>query len=61
MKQVLMNGHHEKRKDKFRDEFSNWAYAIKGKTIDNRKLRVIVSFDSDGMMIITVIDLGDKR
>ena len=29
----------------------------KRKTIDERELRVIISFDSEGLLIITVIDL----
>ena len=56
VKQVLKSGHHEKSKDKFDEEFDEWNYSIKGKTVDKRNLRVIISFDK-GMLIITVIDL----
>ncbi len=56
---VLLNGWHEKSRDRF-DEYSwNWTYAIRGKTVDARELRIIVSFDDDGMLIITAIELND--
>ena len=48
---------HDKNKDKFVEEFNAWNYSIKGKTIDKRELRVIVSFDEAGMLIITAIEL----
>ena len=57
VKQVLKNGHNEKRKDEYKEEHNRWNYSIKGKTIDKRSLRVAVSFDSKNMLIITVIDL----
>ncbi|MBT9546712.1 MAG: DUF4258 domain-containing protein [Candidatus Sericytochromatia bacterium] len=54
---LTKSGWHEKRKDTFIEAFKAWNYAIRGKTIDERELRVIVSFDEDGLLIITVIDL----
>lgn len=54
---VLKHGHHEKRKDKFEQRFQAWNYAVRGKTMDARELRVIVSFDENNMLIITAIDL----
>lgn len=54
---VLNHGHHEKRKDKFEELFNAWNYAIRGKTMDQRELRVAVSFDENGMLIITAIEL----
>ena len=58
VRQVLRNGYHEKRKDEFIEEYNSWNYSIKGTTIDKRVLRVIVSFDSSNMLIITIIDLN---
>ena len=55
---VLRRGHHEKRKDRFEPRFQAWNYAIRGKTVDARELRVIVSFDKNNMLIITAIDLN---
>jgi hypothetical protein len=54
---VLKNGYHEKKKDEFKEEHSAWNYAIRGLTVDKRKLRICVSFDERGMLIITAIDL----
>lgn len=54
---VLKNGFHEKKKDEFKEEFKAWNYAIRGATLDKRQLRICVSFDPRGMLIITTIDL----
>lgn len=56
--QVLKRGYHEKRKDTFDDAFRSWNYAIRGKTVDGRELRIIVSIDDNNMLIITAIDLN---
>jgi len=57
--QVLRNGPHEKRKDLFVKQYNAWNYAVRGKTVDRRELRVIVSFEAEtGMLIITAIDLS---
>lgn len=55
---VLMNGWHEKNKDYFDDGYESWNYAIRGLTLDKRELRIIVTFDEDGLLIITAIDLS---
>ena len=55
---VLRHGYHEKRKDKFEQRFQAWNYAVRGKTVDGKELRVIVSFDENNMLIITAIDLN---
>ncbi|MFN8672350.1 MAG: DUF4258 domain-containing protein [Candidatus Sericytochromatia bacterium] len=57
---VLKNGRHEKKKDEFKEEYNNWNYAIRGKTLDEKELRVIVSFEENGLLVITVIDLELK-
>jgi hypothetical protein len=56
--QVLRRGHHEKRKDRFEAQYQAWNYSIRGRTIDLRELRVIVSFDKDMMLVITAIDFN---
>lgn len=60
MRYVLTTGYREPKKDEFKTEHQAWNYAMKGKTIDNRKLRIIVSLDKDDLLIITVIDLEGK-
>lgn len=56
IKYVLVNGHREKAKDRYDERFKEWTYAIKGKTIEERWLRIIVSI-SDDLILITIIDL----
>lgn len=58
---VLRQGRHEKKKDQFDDKHGNWKYAITGKTVDNRELRVVVAFVNPDMFVITVIDLSASR
>ena len=55
---VLKSGFHEKRKDKFEENLNSWNYAIRGRTLDKKELRVIISFEINNMLIITAIDLG---
>lgn len=54
---VLRTGHHEKRKTTFDTTHNTWKYAIRGKTVDDADLRIIIAFDEDGMIIITVIEV----
>ena len=54
---VLSHGHREPKKDEFKDEHKAWNYSMRGKTADGRQLRIVVSFDSNDMLLITVIDL----
>ena len=54
---VLKTGRHEKEKTEFNNKFQAWRYAIRGKTEDSEIVRVIVSFPSEKMMIITVMKL----
>lgn len=52
---VLNNGYHEKQKTSFDETFQTWKYAIRGKTLDNMDIRIIVAFANDDMLIITVM------
>lgn len=59
---VLNYGRHEKSKDWFDEAFSAWNYAIRGLTLDERDLRVIVSFDKErDLLIITAFYLEKRR
>lgn len=49
------NGHHEKRKTSYDEAFQVWKYAVRGKTLDEVEIRIIIAFADDGMMIITVM------
>lgn len=55
---VLRGGHHEKSKDRFDEQYGAWNYSVRGRTIDRREIRIIVSLEeTTGMLIITAIDL----
>ena len=55
-KYVLSHGQREKSRDRYDEKFEEWTYSMKGKTLENRTLRVIVSFNIK-LNVITVIDL----
>lgn len=57
---VLGTGWHEKKKDQYQTEYSSWNYSIRGKTVDDRQLRIIVSFDDKDLLVITVIHLQKR-
>lgn len=55
---VLEKGYEEKNKTRFDADYNTWKYAIRGKTIrDELDVRVIVSFDENAMLIITVMHI----
>jgi len=58
---VLTHGYHEKRKTTFDEIFGTWKYAIRGNTIDERTVRVIVAIGEDGMLIITVVHIKEEE
>ncbi len=57
---VLKNGVHEGAKDSWDKRFEAWNYAIRGKGVDKNDIRIIVSFDKTGLLIVTVIRLKNK-
>lgn len=58
---VLMKGDREPSKDEFKSAFGSWNYAMRGLTVDGRNLRIVVAFDENEMLIVTVIPLGKRR
>lgn len=54
---VIINGYRELKHDQFKEEWGDWNYAIKGESLQGDTLRVIISFDKDFLLIITVINL----
>lgn len=50
--QVIRSGYHEKSKDEFKPEWNSWNYAIRGKTVDDRKIRIAVAFEGDTLLIL---------
>ena len=51
------NRKRNKSKDKYEPGYDDWNYCIEGSNLDKTKIRVIVSFDDENMLIITVIRL----
>ena len=58
---VLTTGRHEKSKDQFDKAFYAWNYAIRGKTIDELDLRIIVSFDDEKDLLIITAFYIERR
>ncbi len=55
---VLKNGYHERAKNSFDDAFKTWKYAVRGKTVELIEIRIIVAFDENEMLIITVMHVA---
>jgi len=58
---VLKTGKHERAKDRWDETFGMWHYAIRGKTLDGKDLRIVVSVEEPHLLIITTIDLSVQR
>lgn len=50
-----------KSKDKYDLGYKDWNYCIEGYDIDNCKIRIIISFDENLMLIITVIRIDNEE
>jgi len=63
---ILENKEKRKRKrnkqeDKYVEGYLDWNYCIEGLSLDREKIRIIVSFNEELMLVITVIRLGDSE
>ena len=56
---VLEYGRHEQDKDYFDIKHQNWTHVIRGKTVENVDLRVVIAFHEE-MAIVTVIRMVKK-
>lgn len=55
---VIENGYREPSHDQIKEEWQAWNYAIRGVTLQDEAVRIIVSFDeSKTLLIITVINI----
>lgn len=61
IKDVLLDGRRERRKDQFDEQHGRWSYAWRGKLEDGRELRVPLTELEDGIIIITAIDLTHEN
>jgi hypothetical protein len=57
IRDVLMKGRRETAKDEYKEQYKRWRYAFRGRDEMARELRVIVSEETPGVIIITAIDL----
>ena len=48
-----------KKKDVYVKGFSDWNYCIEGLGIDRERIRIILTFDVNHMLIITVMKLDE--
>ncbi len=62
VEEVIATGWREPAKDSYKAEYSAWSYAICGRTLDTRNLRVVVAVERDEfgelISLITGIDLS---
>lgn len=54
---ILETGRREEVKDSYDEVFQNWKYAIRGKTLEEDDIRVIITISEDNIIIITVVNL----
>lgn len=60
IRNIIETGHHEKRKDEYKEEYADWNYAIRGKTLDNDQARICIAFaEKAHFVVITVIRLEE--
>ncbi len=58
IRNIIDTGYHEKRKDEYKEEFADWNYAIRGKTLDNDPTRICIAFiEEESFVVITIIRL----
>jgi hypothetical protein len=49
------NRHRNKKKEKFEAGSKDWNYCVEGQNLDKKKIRIIISFESNIIPIITVM------
>ena len=55
---VLKKGRREEEKDEWNEILKEWNYAYRGKTVDGIELRVAFALKPNGVLVVTVINLG---
>ena len=55
---VLKKGRREEEKDEWNEILKEWNYAYRGKTLDGIELRVAFALKPNGVLVVTVINLG---
>lgn len=58
IRNIIVTGYHEKRKDEYKEEYADWNYAIRGETLDKDPARICIAFEKEmHFVVITVIRL----
>ena len=52
VKSVIRTGFHENKKDEFKEQFGEWNYAIRGKTLDGDQARICITFLKKKLFIV---------
>lgn len=69
IEQTLKEGYREKSKDQWNSQLQTWRYAVRCDDVEERRLRIIVSFEpfdpifpdnTELLVIITVIDIDGE-
>ena len=55
---VIKTGYRDPKHDEYKEEYCSWNYAIQGISLQRDKIRVVISFDDNLMLIITVINFS---
>lgn len=59
---VIRHGFREAKHDQYKDDWQSWNYAIRGTTLQDETVRVVISFDSElKLLIITVINIVRRQ
>lgn len=57
---VLENGYRIQKRDVYSELNKSWTYAFEGTTLQDELLRVIIAFDAENMLIVTVIPISKR-
>lgn len=50
-----------KAKDTYTEGYFDWNYCVEGLDLDGGKIRIIISFTEESLLVITVIRLGNSE
>lgn len=53
---VLSSGSWVKRRDRYEEEHKSWSYCFEGDSIEERSLRIIVTFEDPDLLVVTTIE-----
>ena len=60
LKEAILSGWHEAKKDEWKEEYQDWNYSIRGPSLEGDQLRIALAIEENAnvlAVIITVINL----